>query len=83
IEAALLDYLSDKIQLPRADLSKANIKNKLQELNVGDTLTQEFLQLQQSCEMALYGGMDNTTAMDDIYERTLKLLQEMERVLNN
>ena len=82
VERALLGYISDKLQLPRADLTKANVQAKLQELGASDEQSGLFLELIRNCEMALYAGMDNAGAMEETYTKAAALLTEMEEVLN-
>lgn len=81
VERALLGYISDKLQLPRADLTKANVQAKLQELGASDEQSNLFLSLIRNCEMALYAGMDNADAMEQTYTQAVSLLSEMEEVL--
>lgn len=81
VEKALLGYVSDKLQLPRADLTKTNVQTKLQELGASDQQTTLFLALIRNCEMALYAGMDNAGAMEHTYTQAVSLLSEMEEVL--
>ena len=81
VEKALLGYVSDKLQIPRADLTKANVQAKLQELGASDEQSDLFLQLIRNCEMALYAGMDNAGAMEQTYTQAVALLSEMEEVL--
>lgn len=81
VERALLGYVSDKLQLTRADLTKANVQAKLQELGASDEQSNLFLSLIRNCEMALYAGMDNADAMEQTYTQAVGLLSEMEEVL--
>lgn len=81
VEDALLWYITDKLQMPRADLTKATVQSKLQKLGASEQQTSQFKKLIQHCEVALYSGMDNAEAMNETYEDTLTLLSEMEVVL--
>lgn len=81
IENALLGYICDKLQMPRANLTKANVQLKLEELGASQAQCQSFKDLIKDCEMALYAGMNNAQAMDSSYEKTLSLIAEMEEVL--
>ncbi|MEZ4983498.1 MAG: BatD family protein [Saprospiraceae bacterium] len=81
VERALLGYISDKLQIPRADFTKAHVNAKLTEIGATPAQTATFNTLIQNCEMALYAGMDNAAAMDTTYTQTLDLLAEMEEVL--
>ena len=81
VEDALLWYITDKLQMPRADLTKSKVQSKLQKLGASEQQTNQFKKLIQHCEVALYSGMDNAEAMNETYEETLGLLSEMETVL--
>ncbi len=81
VEKALLGYVSDKLQLARADLTKANVQAKLEELGASDEQRNLFSSLIRNCEMALYAGMDNANAMEQTYTEAVGLLSEMEEVL--
>ena len=83
VEDALLGYIIDKLQMPRADLTKTNVQSKLQKLGASEGQTKQFEKLIQHCEIALYSGMDNAEAMNETYEETLTLLSAMEAVLAN
>lgn len=83
VEDALLGYIIDKLQIPRADLTKSNVQSKLHELGASKDQAKQFEKLIKHCEIALYSGMDNAEAMNETYEETLALLSKMEAVLTN
>jgi len=78
VERALLGYVSDKRQIDRANLTKANVLAQLQELGASDTETNQFMGLLRTCEMALYAGKDNADAMEATYTQAAAWLAEME-----
>ncbi|MEM1214546.1 MAG: BatD family protein [Bacteroidota bacterium] len=77
VEGALLGYVSDKLQLPRADLTKSNVQSKLAAMGASATHNEQFLALLRTCEMALYAGMDNAASMEETYERAVEVLTGM------
>lgn len=81
VERALLGYIGDKLGIPRADMTKRMVQEKLTELGASETQTARFQTLVRNCEMALYAGMDNAAAMETTYHDSVKLLAEVEEVL--
>jgi hypothetical protein len=81
VERSLLGYVGDKLQIPRADMTKANVQAKLEELGANSDQQRSFQGLITNCEMALYAGKDNASAMEEIYGQAVSLLSEMEEVL--
>lgn len=79
VQRALLGYVGDKLQIPPAEMSKSNVKQRLEALKVNNINIDSFLQILQSCEMALFAGMDNSAAMAENYtdaEKTLVKIEE-------
>lgn len=81
ISRALLGYVCDKLQIPGSALTKENVREKLHSLNVEAPLIEDFMQIIQTCEIALYSGQDNPAAMTDIYQRAVSNLSKMEEFL--
>lgn len=81
VERSLLGYVGDKLQIPRADMTKANVQTKLEELGATSDQRTSFKELINNCEMALYAGKDNASAMEETYGQAVSLLSEMEEVL--
>lgn len=81
VERSLLGYVGDKLQIPRADMTKANVQAKLEELGATTDQRTSFQGLITNCEMALYAGKDNASAMEETYGKAVSLLSEMEEVL--
>jgi hypothetical protein len=81
ISKAMLGYVCDKLQIPRSELTKDNVKFKLQSLQVSDELMKNFMQIIHNTEIALFAGMDNTAAMEDTYEKTVDVLTNIEQAV--
>lgn len=79
VEGALLGYLRDKFQLPVADLSRRNIREKLSSAGADAGLTDRYDQLLQSCEMALYAGQDKADDLAAAYAAARELITDTER----
>jgi hypothetical protein len=81
VERGLLGYIGDKLQIPRAEMTKAHVESQLAELGATQPQRELFQKLIRNCEMALYAGMDNASAMEETYTKAVSLLSEMEEVL--
>ncbi|HHS95349.1 MAG TPA: protein BatD [Phaeodactylibacter sp.] len=79
VSRAALGYISDKLNIPNADLSKQNIKEKLIALNVAPKRIEDFIQLLKTCEMALYGGMSNSQKMKETYNLAADIIEGIEQ----
>lgn len=83
ISKAMLGYVCDKLKIPVSELTKDNVKEKLQSLEVKTERIERFLQIIKTTEMALFAGMDNSAAMNQTYQDTLDLLAGIEENLKN
>ena len=81
VSRASLGYICDKLSMPIADLSKHNIEEKLQDLKVSSGRITPFINMLKTCEMALYGGMDNTAAMQETYQKAADIIGGIEEGL--
>ncbi len=79
VEGALLGYLRDKFQLPVADLTRRNIREKLSAAGANESLTDRYDQLLQRCEMALYAGQDKADDLAAAYTSAKELITDTER----
>ncbi|MFK7806798.1 MAG: BatD family protein [Saprospiraceae bacterium] len=78
VSHAALGYISDKLNMANADLSKGNIKEKLIELNVPQERIEPFIEMLKTCERALYGGMNNAAAMQETYDKAAGIIGGIE-----
>ena len=78
ISKASLGYISDKLDIPLSELSKDNVKEKLASLRVGQPLVDGFMKIMQTCEMALFAGMDNAADMQGTYEKAMSVISGIE-----
>lgn len=77
IERAAKSYLSDRLSIPTADLSKENISSILAAKGVEEALIKETLDVLQSAEMARY-FTGAAGSMQELYDRTTKLIDNLE-----
>lgn len=75
---ALWGYVSDKLAIPVAQLSKDNIQEALKNRSVPDDLILVFTRLLDDCEFARYAPGDDKGRMDHIYEEAEDVISKME-----
>lgn len=78
---ALWGYLSDKLNIPQASLTKDNVEIELAKYGVDDTLTKEFMDILNTCEFARYAPAQASDAMDKLYELTVDAIGKMENTI--
>lgn len=83
VQRAFLGYVSDKLQIPPAEMSKSNVQQKLQDLKVSESNVEAFIKILRTCEMALFSGMDNSAAMSETYQSAEQVIVSIEDELAN
>lgn len=78
---ALWGYLSDKLNIPQADLTKDNVEVELAKYGVDELLTKEFMDILNTCEFARYAPSQASDAMDKLYELTADAIEKMENTI--
>lgn len=78
---ALYGYLSDKLNIPVADLSKEKITHSLKERKLSDNLNQKLISTLDNCEFARYAPAAVSDDLGRIYEDTTDLIAQMEEKL--
>jgi hypothetical protein len=76
ISEAFEKYISDKFSIQTADLSKENIAQQLRTKQVDESSVQEYLEVLQHCELALFGGVSQRTNQE-LYDKADRLMQKM------
>lgn len=71
-------YLSDKLSIPIADLSRDNIEVELSKDGANAQLIDKFIYILDTCEFARYAPAESNTAMADLYDATVSAIGEME-----
>ncbi|MDD2560197.1 MAG: BatD family protein, partial [Bacteroidales bacterium] len=80
---ALWGYTSDKLNIPLSQLNKDNIEVQLNQRAVDAEARAEFMQILQACEFERYAPASETQQMDDLYVKTLRVINQMENTINN
>lgn len=78
VSKAMLGYVCDKLHIPRSSLTKANLQQRLQELQLDSGLVSRFMSVIQTSEMALFAGREDAAAMEGTYQDALQVVAEME-----
>ena len=78
---ALWGYLSDKLSIPQANLTKDNVEVELAKYGVDEVLIREFMDILNTCEFARYAPAQTSDAMDKLYEQTVDAIGKMENTI--
>lgn len=78
---ALWGYLSDKLNIPQANLTKDNVETELTKYGVEEGLMKEFMDILNTCEFARYAPSQSSDAMDKLYELTVDAIGKMENTI--
>lgn len=78
VSRASLGYVCDKLQIPLSELTKDNVREKLQVLSVNASNIEDYMEIIKTCEMALFAGMDNSAAMQKIYDKAIAVIANIE-----
>ncbi|MBR6371131.1 MAG: protein BatD [Bacteroidaceae bacterium] len=78
---ALLGYLSDKLVIPVANLSKDNIGEELRKKKVSDEIVGKVIGLLDDCEFTRYAPGDDTDRMDRLYEHAANAIGTLEDII--
>ncbi len=77
---ALWGYMSDKLDIPVADLSRENIREELYTRNIPDEQADRFIRIIAECEQAQYSPVASAQ-MHDIYREGVDLLSKFESAI--
>jgi hypothetical protein len=80
---AIWGYLSDKLLIPVAELSKDNVSEILEKHNVDKQLITELMQLLDACEFARFAPASVSGGMDEIYKKAGKLISALDQKIKN
>lgn len=78
VSKAMLGYVCDKLRIPKSELTKDSVKGKLDVMAVKEDDINRYMKIIHNCEMALFAGMDNTSAMKETYDHCLEVLAKIE-----
>ena len=75
---ALWGYTSDKLNIPIAELDKDTIEARLTEHNVNTNTIADFMNILQTCEFARFAPSGGHEAMDQLYNKAVDLIGQLE-----
>lgn len=81
ISRALWGYLSDKLNIAKAELSMDNVREVLNKKKVSQEITDQFIATLNNTEYARFAPGDKSENMDKIYHEALEIISKIERVL--
>ncbi|RBL93418.1 BatD family protein [Chitinophaga flava] len=80
---AVWGYLSHKLKIPFADLSKQLIQDKLAARHINGTNTSDLFELIDNCEVALYAPGSGNDRMQGTYSKAVIIITNLEDALKN
>ncbi|MFY0252978.1 BatD family protein [Chitinophaga sp. 30R24] len=80
---AVWGYLSSKLKIPMADLSKQLVQDKLSAKQINGNNTHELFNLIDNCEVALYAPRQDNLKMQGTYEQAVSIISNLENALKN
>ena len=78
LHKALTGFVSDKLNIPMADLSKDNMSESLISSGVPEELVKEFISLLDACEFARYSPDAGHGAMEAHYKTALEVISSID-----
>jgi hypothetical protein len=75
---AIWGYLSDKLNIPVADLNRSNVVAVLKEKGIGDDDITSLTGILDRCEYARYAPSSSETEAETIYESTARFIRSVE-----
>lgn len=81
VSRALWGYLSDKLNIAKAELSMDNVREVLNKRKVNTDITDQFIETLNKTEFARFAPGDKSENMDKIYHEALEIISKIEREL--
>ena len=78
---ALWGYISDKLGIPVANLSKDNARSEMLTKNVDEEYINQILSIIDRCEYARYAPVTEETKMDTLYNDAIKVISKLQQKL--
>jgi hypothetical protein len=81
ISKALWGYISDKFNIPLADLSMDTVNETLGNKGVNDEIIKKIVETLNNCEFARFAPGDSSSAMNNIYTESIATISLIEKEL--
>lgn len=78
---AVWGYLSDKLNIPQASLTKDNVEAELMVFGVDKEVSDDFINILNTCEFARYAPSQAPEAMDQLFKQTVNAIGKMENII--
>ena len=78
---ALWGYMSDKLGIPVAKLSRENVRDTLRKNQIPEHDTNQFLELLDNCEFARYAPSGGIEQMDALYNNAIAIISRLQQKL--
>jgi hypothetical protein len=78
---AVWGYLSDKLNIPLSHLTKDNVGTELFKYGVEEALSNEFMDILNTCEFARYAPSQAPDAMDHLFKQAVSAIGKMENTI--
>ena len=75
---ALWGYLSDKLAIPRAELSRDNVQEKLTDKQIDSAVVQKFIDTLDTCEFEHYAPESAAHPLNEVYAMAAEAIEQME-----
>lgn len=79
LSRALWGYVSDKLNIPKSELSIDQAKQKLIEKDIDEEVVGEIMNLIENCEFARYAPGTIEDAPADLLEKAMKIISKIEQ----
>lgn len=81
VSKALWGYMSDKLTIPQASLSRETVQAALQERGVNTDVCNQFARTLDSCEFARFAPSQAEGAMQHLYDEAMTIISTLEEQL--
>ncbi len=79
---ALWGYLSDKLNIPLAELSRNTVKETLAERSIDENIINNFVEVIDNCEFAKYAPASIENQMEQDYDKARQVINKLVNVLS-
>ena len=81
LSRALWGYVSDKLNIPPSELTKDNVRAILLESGASEEVSDEFLNILDTCEYARYSPQSDHNEREEMYKNTMATISQLENSL--
>jgi len=76
---ALWGYMSDKLSIPVAELSREKVLEETSNKKIESDIIKKFLEILDTCEYARYAPIEDNTQMDSVYKDAITVISQIEQ----